>query len=232
VPWPVRADQQTINTLEFLKNEVNQKDLNFEIFPVKELLHAKVYLFEGESCVFISSLNLTKNSWTNMLETAVVSDDKMQIDEIRNGLGALTKTAFHEILVDERENPLGPDDGGGVSAERVSVPFELEGKKYRGLITKALYSLRRRIKIKRSSVRARIVGEVKVTPLYEVPDSSSGQRASELWSKRKTIDHSQPERLKRSHGYNASSNFCRICEKRLRKGEEGDRCSACTSIKY
>lgn len=96
----------------------------FKIKFVKELLHAKVYIFDDEVAL-ISSLNPSYQSWTENIEAGYLTTEKEQIEKIKKRLSEFTK-----VKAKKKKNKGG--DGGRApmlkDIRRIEAKFEPEGR--------------------------------------------------------------------------------------------------------
>lgn len=108
-PWPSRVSKNYRNGLLLLNKFGEYKLIDF--MPVRQRIHAKIYLFtlsKGYKVAFISSLNITRNSWYANVETGVTTRDERIIAAIDKVISKFTRVST--------ENPpeiLHPDSGGG-----------------------------------------------------------------------------------------------------------------------
>lgn len=82
--WPSGEEnpleEETVN---FLKN----KPFNIEF--KKGTIHSKVYIFKGQKKALISSMNMTSNSWNNLLEAGYITSNKKEVKKILDEIGNL-----------------------------------------------------------------------------------------------------------------------------------------------
>ena len=75
-----------IESFRFLKSTFGDKKSDVQVIPRNVHVHAKTYLFKKQKIVFVSSQNLTKDSWRSELETGYLLKNENQLNNILKSL--------------------------------------------------------------------------------------------------------------------------------------------------
>ncbi len=130
--WPTNViDENKLKTLNFLKDISESKNDKIKVIPKKSTIHAKLYLFKSQNIIFLSSQNLTINSWKSMLEAGYIIKDKELINRIIKKLDRIPDGLFDSNKNLIRVSKPKSTWIGSLSEKRKKIPWQLaEDDKY------------------------------------------------------------------------------------------------------
>jgi phosphatidylserine/phosphatidylglycerophosphate/cardiolipin synthase-like enzyme len=108
-------------TIEFLNSGVYKQIENLEIEFKKEQIHSKVYIFEEQNKILVSSMNLTPSSFGKLKESGIILQDTIQIKKFMEKIRSLTTKEYqkeqYELILKKMQTP---------EEEKVDSPITLK----------------------------------------------------------------------------------------------------------
>ena len=100
---------------------------NVSVIPIIDDVHSKLYLFKSQETAFISSQNLTVESWQSLLEAVVITSDKKDIEYLLDSIKSFKKSHLDKIESEDLEETSKPEStfSGSKYEESISIPWEL-----------------------------------------------------------------------------------------------------------
>ena len=78
-----------LNSMKWLYEASIKNYKNVNVIPVTADVHSKLYLFKNQNTAFISSQNLTVESWQSLLEAGILTDDKKDLKYLYDSINSL-----------------------------------------------------------------------------------------------------------------------------------------------
>jgi hypothetical protein len=117
-------------TFNYLKNLDKNEDKNIEIIFKKEIIHSKVYLFKKQEKVLVSSMNMTFDSWSTLLESGYLTNKKNHFWKVLKFVESLKDDSInlnYLDIVESFEQPTISLNERPSNSNRIEIPWELAG---------------------------------------------------------------------------------------------------------
>lgn len=119
--------QENLKSMIWLFDTSNSKYKNVNVIPVNNNIHSKLYLFKKQQVAFISSQNLTVESWQSLLEAGIIHDEKKDFNYLYDSIESLRKSNLSKIETDDIEKTSKPEDtySGTIEERSIKIPWDL-----------------------------------------------------------------------------------------------------------
>ncbi len=116
-----------LNSMKWLYEASINNYKNVNVIPVTADVHSKLYLFKNQNTAFISSQNLTVESWQSLLEAGILSDDNKDLKYLYDSINSEKKSQLSKIEFEDLEETSKPEStfSGSEHEISMSVPWEL-----------------------------------------------------------------------------------------------------------
>ena len=127
IHWPRTSSKGFKKGLKALRAMKSKNAIS--LIPVKENIHAKVYVFNknGDKIAFISSLNMTEPSWDYYVEAGLLTKKDVIIRDIEN-----KELEFHRVVMEDPDDKISNGGGSGGEVDEIDELHEssVEGQNY------------------------------------------------------------------------------------------------------
>lgn len=127
IHWPRSSLKRFKKGLKALRAMKSKNAIS--LIPVKENIHAKVYVFNknGSKIALISSLNMTEPSWDYYIEAGLLTKNDAIIKDIEN-----KELEFHRVVMEDPDDKVSNGGGSGGEVEEIDELHEsnVEGQNY------------------------------------------------------------------------------------------------------
>ena len=119
--------KDNLNSMRWLYETSLNDYKNVSVIPIKNDVHSKLYIFKSQETAFVSSQNLTVESWQSLLEAGILADDKEDFKYLMDSITSFEKSQLTKIEADDLAETDKPEDtfSGLESEKSKSVPWEL-----------------------------------------------------------------------------------------------------------
>lgn len=119
--------KDNLNSMKWLYEASINDYKNVSVMPIRKDVHAKLYLFKNQRKAFISSQNLTVESWQSLLETGIIVDDLKDFKYLYDSIKSLKKSQLTKIEIGDLEETAKPEStfSGSIIEKSIGIPWEL-----------------------------------------------------------------------------------------------------------
>ena len=119
--------RDNLNSMKWLYDTSIGNYKNVKVVPVTDDIHSKLYLFKNQNIAFISSQNLTVESWQSLLEAGILTDDKKDFKYLYDSINSFKKSQLTKIEFEDLEETSKPEStfSGSEHERSMSIPWEL-----------------------------------------------------------------------------------------------------------
>lgn len=118
-------NQDNLYSMKWLCGASSNAYRNVRVIPIRSNVHSKLYLFKGQKIAFISSQNLTVESWQSLLETGIITNDKKDLKYLLGSIKSFKKSKLDKIDdLEETDKPESSFSGSKYEAP-IGLPWEL-----------------------------------------------------------------------------------------------------------
>jgi|SRR3989344_1219915 len=119
--------KDNLNSMKWIYESSISNYKNLKIIPITEKIHSKIYLFKSQKMAFISSQNLTVESWQSLLEAGILTNNEKDFKYLCDSINSFKKSQLNKIEFEDLEETSKPESmfSGSKDELSISLPWEL-----------------------------------------------------------------------------------------------------------